>query len=188
MVLDTFDAIKDDFTELRDFFVNDLRILLQSPIGGNYAAVLVTTTACEVLGPLRFENNGERTFFREYLVPNAWRPLAGSLYDALRNGLAHSYATKTIVNIDGLRVELGISWQEKPHLRFDSEASTVYINVRELVQTLILGFETYENELKSEQELCERFRMRREKKRIVNVPDAERQAWKKLVSSQVVGA
>jgi len=59
-VSNCFDGIKEEFYELRNFILGDLRILLDSPVGGNYAAALLITNACEVIGPLRYENNGER--------------------------------------------------------------------------------------------------------------------------------
>ena len=180
----TYDDIKDDFEELRDFFKNDLRILIQSSVGGNYAAVLVATTACEVLGSLRFENNGEREFLRMYLLPETWHTVASSLYDALRNGLAHSYSTKTILQINGTDLEVGISWSEKPHLQFDDQRSVLYINVRELAQRVIEALATYEAELKTRPELCALYTKRRQKKRTINVhTSGERDAWKSLLSS-----
>ena len=187
MVTATYNDIKDDFEELRDFFTNDLRILIQSSVGGNYAAVLIATTACEVLGPLRFENNGEREFFRMYLLPETWRTVAPSLYDALRNGLAHSYATKTILNINGADLELGISWSEKPHLQFDHKHSVLYINVRKLAQQVSEALAVYEEELKAQPKLCVLYAERRKRKRIINVhTSVEREEWKALLSSKAI--
>ena len=183
----TYDDIKDDFEELRGFFKNDLRILTQSSAGGNYATVLVATTACEVLGPLRFENNGEREFFKNYLLPETWRTVAPSLYDALRNGLAHSYATKTIFRINGANLELGISWSEKPHLQFDHQHSVLYINVRELAQRVNEALAAYEAELKAQPQLCALYAKGRQKKREINVhTSSEREAWKALLLSTAI--
>jgi hypothetical protein len=182
-----YDDIKDDFQELRSFFKNDLHILIQSSVGGNYATVLVATTACEVLGPLRFENNGEREFFSKYLLPDTWHAVAPSLYDALRNGLAHSYATKTILHINGANLELSISWSEKPHLKFDCQHSILYINVRELAQRVNEALATYETELKTQPQLCALYAKRRQKKRTINIhTSSEREAWKALLSSKAI--
>jgi hypothetical protein len=186
---ESYDDIKNDFEELRDFFKNDLCILIQSPTGGNYAATLVATTACEVLGPLRFENNGGCEFFRKYLLPESesWQAVAPSLYNALRNGLAHSYATKTILNVNGTNVELGVSWSEKPHLQFDQKDSVLYINVRELAQGVNDALAAYENELKVEPQLRVLFARNRKKKMSINVQTStEREAWKSLLSSGVI--
>jgi hypothetical protein len=166
-----FDSIKEEFYELRDFILVDLRILLGSPAGGNYAAALLITTACEVVGPLRYENNGEREFFKNYLIPETWRPVAASVYDALRNGLAHSFATKTIMQINGSPVEIGVSWKDKPHFKYDATEATVYINVRELSEALERAFEAYENELANQSDLCDLFRKRRQRKRTVDIQD-----------------
>jgi len=182
----SYNDIKDDFEELCGFFKNDLRILIKSRTGGNYAAALVATTACEVLGPLRFENNGERNFFRKYLLPEPWQAVAPSLYDALRNGLAHSYATKAILKINDINLELVISWSEKPHLQFDKKDAVLYINVRELAQRVNDALATYEAELREDSQLRGLFAKNRRRKRTVNVhTSTERDAWTALLSSSV---
>lgn len=187
MTVVTYDDIKDDFEELRGFFKSDLRILIQSPVGGNYASVLIATTACEVLGPLRFENNCESEFFREYLLPAAWREVGPSLYDALRNGLAHSYTTKTILQVNDVNLELGISWSEKPHLKFNSQHSVLYINVRELAQRVYEALISYETELKEQPQLCALYEKRRKRKRTINVHTlSEREAWATLLLSNEI--
>lgn len=182
----TYDDIKDDFEELCGFFKNDLRILLQSSVGGNYATVLVATTACEVLGPLRFDNHGNHKFFSKYLLPETWKAVAPSLYNALRNGLAHSYATKTILHINGANLELGISWSAKPHLQFDHQHSVLYINVRELAHQVNEALATYEAELKAEPQLCARYKDRRQKRQTINVHTSELETWKALISSSAI--
>ena len=182
-----FNDIKDDFCELRDYILNDLRILLESPVGGNSAAALLITTACEVVGPLRYENSGEREFFKNFLVPDDWRSVAASVYDAMRNGLAHSFATKTIMQINDLPVELGISWKDKPHFKYDHREASLYINIRELSKALEKAFKAYEKELSTRRELCDLFRKRRQKKRTIEVQSQnERQEWKKLLMEQSV--
>lgn len=48
MVLE-FDEINEYFLELKAFVLNDLGIITNATIGGNYAAALLITTACEAL-------------------------------------------------------------------------------------------------------------------------------------------
>lgn len=97
----SFDLIEKEFYKLRDFVLNDLALLVILPKGGNYAAALLVATACEALGLLRYESGKGDEFFKNYLVPERWRPVASTIFDALRNGLAHSFETKVIVQIDG---------------------------------------------------------------------------------------
>ncbi len=182
-----FSDIESDFKELRKFILNDLDILLRSPVGGNYAAALIITTACEVLGPLRYENNGEREFFKEYLTPEEWKPVAQYIYNAIRNGLAHSFATKTIIQVNNSAIEIGISWRDKPHFKFDSVNSTVYINIRELSESLRVAFDKYQEELIGNCNLCAQYSKKRIKKRTVGVENLdERREWLKLMDSSNV--
>jgi hypothetical protein len=179
----SFDSIKEDLYELRDFVLNDLSLLLNLPQGGNYTAALLMATACEVLGRLRYENGGGSEFFRNYLVPESWQPVASTVFDALRNGLAHSFATKAVVQIPGAPLDLGVSWKEKPHFVYDAKDGCLYLNVRNLSEALREAFEKYEMELRTDSKLCELFRKRRQRKMIIDVQNAaEREEWKRLLS------
>ena len=180
----SFDSIKNDFYELRDFILNDLELLVSLPRGGNYAAALLITTACETIGRLRYKAGDGSEFFKNYLVPNDWKPVAFSIFDALRNGLAHSFATKAIIQIPEAPLELGISWKEKPHFTYDPNEGCVYINIADLSRALKRGFDIYEKELRADPKLSDLFRKRRQRKRALDVRDhTEGEAWKKLLST-----
>lgn len=177
----SFDLIEDDFYELRDFILNDLKILLKSPKGGNYAAALLVTTACDVLGKLKYKSGGGEQFFKEYFVPNDWQSMASSLYDALRNGLAHSFAPKAIVLIDNLEIELCISWKDKPHFKYDPVKNSIYFNIQNLAKALMTAFEKYEKDLINNKELCLFYNKKRNKKRVININHKEKEVWKNFI-------
>jgi len=178
-----FDAIESRFRELRDFVLNDLNLLLGSPRGGNYAAALLIATACEALGHLRYESGGGSKFFEEYMLPENWRPVSDSLFNALRNGLAHRFAPKVLLQVNSGPIELGISWREKPHLRCDQEKGCVYLNITNMAQSLALAFEAYDSQLREDPVFRDRFDQRWGKGRVVEVQDAtERHAWRQLLS------
>lgn len=180
---DSFDLIEKEFYELRDFFLNDLTLLVNLPKGGNYAATLLVANACEVLGRLRYESGEGDEFFKHYLVPESWKPVASTIFNALRNGLAHSFATKVIVQISGAVLNLGISWKEKPHFVYDAKEGCLYLNVQNLSDALRHAFEQYETELYTDTNLCELFLKRRQRKMTVDVRNsAERQEWERLLS------
>ena len=165
-----FETIAESFRRLRKFVLHDLELIVSEATGGNYAAVLLVTSACEALGRLRFgTESGGNLLFRDYLLPNDWQPVAGHLYDALRNGLAHGYAAKTIVQVGDRPVELVISWREKEHLSFAAEQSQLFINVQVLAEALGEAFDRYEKELRSRPELRERYRRWVRKKAEVHV-------------------
>jgi hypothetical protein len=60
-----FETMVGSFRRLRDFILHDLSLIVGAPTGGNYAAVLVVTAACEALGRLRFatESGGQSIFW-----------------------------------------------------------------------------------------------------------------------------
>lgn len=180
----TFANIEADFSELRDFVLFDLNLITSSPEGGNYAAALLIVTACEAAGMLRYGNrDGGLAFFREYLMPRKWHPVSKSIYDALRNGLAHSFVTKAILKATSKPIELGISWDKENHFEYDSGRTTLFINVQDFSKSLKEAFYRYEEELKQSAELRYLFVKWRKKQRVHEVKnEKEKNEWKKLLN------
>ena len=133
-----FAAIERDFEELRSFILNDIRQIVALEQGANYAAAAIIACAHETLAQLHLRGSRKYATFAETL-PTAWRAVAPSLFDALRNGIAHGYATKTIV-VAGSRVEIGVSWRERQHLSFDPIGELLYLNVQQLAKDLEAAF------------------------------------------------
>jgi hypothetical protein len=179
----TFENIKDEFSELKNFVLYDLNLITSASQGGNYAAALLVVTACEAAGTLRYgKNDGGLDFFRDYLVPEKWRPVSKSIYGALRNGLAHSFLTKAILKAADNPIELGISWSKENHFEYDPGRATLFINVQEISKKLKEAFQRYEEELKKHAELRNQFIKWRKKQRVFEVTDQkEKKAWKTLV-------
>jgi hypothetical protein len=179
----TFENIRNEFSELRNLILNDLKIIRGAPKGGNYAAALLVVTACEAAGTLRYgRKDGGFDFFRDYLVPEKWRSVSNSIYNALRNGLAHSFLTKAILKTDDKPIELGISWSKENHFEYDSRRATLFINIQEISKNLREAFEQYEWELEQNAELRDKFITWRKKQRVFEVEDqSEKEAWKMLV-------
>lgn len=178
-----FDDIKDDFSELKGFVLSGLRIITNAPKGGNYAAALLIATACEALGTLRYgKKDGGADFFRGYLVPARWHPVVKSIYDALRNGLAHSFSTKVILKVSDRPIELGISWSKEIHFEYDSSRATLFLNVQQLSKDLHQAFERYESELREDAKLRDRYVVWRKRQRVYEVNNEnEKGAWKALI-------
>ena len=181
----TFDTIKDDFFELRDFILNDLKIITNAPKGGNYAAALLIATACEALGTLRCgKKDAGEDFFRDYFMPKEWRPVAKSIYHALRDGLAHSFLTKVILQVADKPIELGISWKKEAHFEYDSSRATLFLNVQQLSEDLHQAFERYEAELKEDTKRRDNFvkwRKKQQEYHVHNKNETEKAAWKELL-------
>jgi hypothetical protein len=179
----TFGKIEEDFSELSGFVLNDLKIIMAAPKGGNYAAVLLVVTACEAVGMLRYgKKDGGSEFFRNYLTPNKWKSVANSVYDALRNGLAHSFATKSILRISDTQIEICVSWSKERHFNYDARRKMLFINIQALSQDLCQAFEKYKAELRNNAELRDKYIVWRRKERVVEIQnEEEKQSWKALV-------
>lgn len=182
-----FNEIKDEYLELERFVLTDLGIITNDPKGGNYAAALLITTACEVLGTLRYgKKDGGVDFFENYLLPEQWRVVSKSIYDALRNGLAHSFSTKVIVNASDRPVELGISWSKENHFSYDSRRSVLFLNIQHLSKDLRGAFSRYQSELEQYPDLRDKFVKWRKKQRVYQVQnEGEREKWNALVEQAV---
>lgn len=113
----------------------------------------VALAHAEVLAKLRGVDKD--AVFAETL-PREWRPVRRSLYDALRNGIVHGYATKTL-RVDGSPVGIGVSWRDHPHLSLDPARRTVFLNVETMAADLRRAFENYEAELLANADARERF-------------------------------
>jgi len=179
----TFENIKVEFSELRNFILNDLEMIRSAQKGGNYAAALLVVTACEAVGALRYgKKDGGLDFFRDYLVPEKRQSVSKSIYSALRNGIAHSFLTKTILKAIDKPIVIEISWSKENHFEYDSIRATLFINIQEFSMTLRQAFERYENELKQQAVLCDRFNKWRKKQGVFEVKDKkEKEAWKALI-------
>ena len=89
-----------EFETLSKSVLDELDLIDGQASGGNHAAVLLVMTACEAVGRGVFgTSNGGARFFRDYMLPKEWHGVAKSLFDVLRNGLAHSFETKTMVQV-----------------------------------------------------------------------------------------
>jgi hypothetical protein len=108
-----FEDIEDSLRLLRATFVDDVEPLIDQGTGGSYAVATLVAVGHEELSRLRFGSPQGELSFAETL-PDSWRPVAPSLYGALRDGLAHGYGAQTIT-YEGGRVMLGIATGPRPN-------------------------------------------------------------------------
>ena len=182
----TFEQIEPELRRLREFVLNDLDRILDQPVGGNYAAVAVALCAYDAIAKLEGGANarGERPFADS--LPQAWRPVAPTLYNALRNGLVHTYETKTVL-ASGRQIELVLSWRERPHLTFEDDR--LFLNVRDIVSGLGRAFNAFTQRLRDDAELRDRFWQRSQRARTLDVLDPrETEAWRRLLPGPRAGS
>ena len=109
--------LPQNFITLRDFVRNDLTQILSSAKPPNYSAAILVCIASEAIGKLLGRKADESVFIRDllgqYRIPHV---IGRSIFNAVRNGLAHFYETKNIV-ISGEELEVVISWRQYTHLK-----------------------------------------------------------------------
>ena len=102
--------------------LNDLKQIRKVPTNAPvYAVALLVAVASEALSRLEGRSVNavfvEEMFARAHSVPSV---VARVLFDAVRNGLAHVYDTKTIV-LGAEEVIVVLSWADRPHLSVATE-------------------------------------------------------------------
>jgi len=182
----SYERIRPRFERLRDFVLKDRDRIVGEPVGGNYAATAIIVCAYDAIADLRHGNSGRGHLAFEATLPDEWKPLAKSLYDALRNGLVHAYETKRI-SVDGREIELLVSWRGRRHLSLDT--GRVYLNVPRMADDLRRAFDDYDTTLRSDAAMRERFWKRSEQDRVQPVGDrAEVAAWRELLEAHTADA
>jgi hypothetical protein len=152
-----YEMIRPHFEELRNFILNDLQLLVSQKNGGNYITACLIACACEAMSWLRYgvPQKGE-LFFKEMMLPDKWKPVASSLYSALRDGIVHGYNTKTII-VGSRRGEIAVSWRNFSHLMVHKAGAYIYLNMQTMATDLKSALQKYEAELKADPKLRERY-------------------------------
>ena len=174
-----FEQIQPDFTQVRDFVLNDVHRVVSQEIGGNYAAVALIILAYDALADLHNGAKKQHQLFGERL-PAQWQPVAKSLFAALRNGLVHHWQAKRIV-FEGGAIQLYISWRDHPHLEFAD--GCLYLNVPHMAADLRDAFDDYEKELRADPVLRDDLRRRSHEPVQVVYDNHEVEAWRALMFS-----
>jgi len=120
--------------------------------------------------------------FATLLPGGIYQTVARTIYNALRNGLVHSYEAQDI-EFDGSSVGLAIAWRETPHLSVllkDGKPQLV-LNMRELCERLSEQIDSFRAELRADANARDRFFTQCRKERVHTAGTPEQvQAWKEL--------
>jgi hypothetical protein len=177
-----WEAIEETFARLRDFVLNDLDHLVRQKEGGQFAVVTLVLAACDALGRLYYgRDTGARVF--ERCLPEEWKPVAETLYNALRHGFVHGYEAKSVV-ADGTRVSFEVAWKGERHLTFPDESRSVLCIVAPtLVDELRDAFNSIEVELRGDATARDEFLQRDRKDRVNKIDGRDAESWMDAVSS-----
>jgi hypothetical protein len=186
-------ALPPAFLQLQGFARNDLKQIRkldkESPV---YAVGVLVAIATEALSQL--EGRGDDAVFAEDLLGlrHGVPVLVGRvLFDAVRNGLAHAYDTRTVV-LGSEEVVVVLSWEQRGHLSVASEdwlrdgklRRGICLNVGTLWADLDAHFSEFSQRLEQDAELRQRVTDNAAKqKRSVPQGDALH-AWRDFLSEQ----
>lgn len=181
----SYDDIREAFEEVRHNFCYDLCLLKSQILGGNYTTALLIACACETLARYTYGMKDEdiRRFFSEKMLPEEWRPVGHSLFDAIRNGIAHNFQTKPIRIGDSL-VDIGISWRQQPHLKFSPDKKVLYLNIQTMAQQIIDLLGEYEQALRTDSRLRQQFANALRADWTGRPKGEELIAWKRLLGAE----
>ena len=176
----SYDSIREDFERIRGYFTNDLEVLVKQNVSVNYLAAFLIACACETIAWYKYHNSKGDLVFKE-LLPERWKPVAFSLYDAMRNGIAHRYETKRL-KVGERHLDICISWKMERHLTFSPDKTAVYLNIKDMAGKLFALFEQYERDLRVSPDLREKFRAGSRGSWDKSPPGNEIAIWKELLS------
>ncbi len=139
-------SLQQELGRLRRWIMTDLDRMLQVDPGPNYAAALLIVIATEGLS--RLLSRDPHSIFVQYLInsPKVTSAMALDVWDALRNGLAHIYDTKTLKTRTS-DLEIIVSWGKKKHLGVSHNPKRLYVNVRTMRNLLFKAFRSEESRL-----------------------------------------
>jgi hypothetical protein len=141
-----YEAIRPRFEQIREYVIDDLDRVINQTEGGNYIAAALVTCACDAMSNLKFGKENQGHLFFEEVLPKEWRPVAKTLYEAIRHGLVHTYDTR-LVCVGSREIEVVISWGQKPHLRLSQDGKQIYINIKQLSRDFKSVMKQYESDL-----------------------------------------
>ena len=184
-----FHAIEQRFREIFGFIQEDLSRIIQVEPDVNYAAAALIACACETMARYRNASGEGGEAFATLLPGGIYQTAAKTIYNALRNGLVHSYEAQDI-EFNGSLVGLAIAWQETPHLSFlrNEGKPHLVLNMRELCKRLSEQIDSFRAELMADANARDRFFTQSRKDRVhtAGTPQ-EVQAWKELTQG-IAGA
>lgn len=176
----TYETIRPRFEQVQDYVVSDLDRVIEQTDGGNYIAAALITCACDALSNLKYGQQNRGYLFFEDLLPSEWRPVAKSLYEAIRHGLIHTYDTRLIC-IGPRELEVIISWGQKPHLHLSENGKQIYINIKSLSNDFKAALKQFESDLQEQPTLRDTFARSINRWRKQQIAKDEVAKWEQLL-------
>jgi hypothetical protein len=173
------DYVKREFDETLGYIRGDIQWLIDKQTGLNYTIALLVVCGCEMLAACLGDTNrhGE-TVFAGFL-PDEWQPLAGVLYSALRDGLAHGFDTRHLL-VDGEEHQIHLDAKGPPGIRFarTDRGIGLFIRTRSIADALCKRITDYEVLLQHDEAACHQFLEARQRPAVLKGPELA--TWRAL--------
>ena len=161
-----FQDIEKEFKETFGYVRQDIAKILEMDLRLHYTITLLVCCACEMLTWHR--NLKEEQAFEVFtsLLPDAepYKNLGKTLWEAIRNGLAHNFRPDTIrIEDDEWRFTIS-SGHSGPHMSVTGgapdkeEPHWVHLNIRVFSERVMSQIDAYEQELRVSPDACRMFK------------------------------
>lgn len=178
-----FAEIEKEFRETFGYVRQDIAAIRKANLGLNYTVALLICCACQMLA---WHKDLEDDQVFTSLLPDteAYQVIGKTMFEALRNGLAHRFRPDTI-KIGNQQWRFAIYWRGGSNLRAsEGEPNWLPLNVKVLEEQLAAKIDAYEEELR--QSASARLGFREKSKRCIRdiPPQATRiaEAWKAMLA------
>ena len=169
-----FKEIEKEFNETFGYVRQDIAEILNKNLGLNYTIALLVCCACQMLTWHRNLRDDQAYEVFTSLLPDTepYKAVGKTLWEALRNGLAHNFRPDTIkIEDDEWRFTIS-SRQPGPRMRVTKgQPHWIHLNIRALSSRVIPQIDAYEQELRASADA--RLRFREKSKRYIKTIPAE---------------
>jgi hypothetical protein len=159
-----FKEIEKEFSETFGYVRQDIAAILKNNLGLNYTIALLVCCACEMLtwhGGLR-DDQAHEVFTSILPDTEPYRAVGKTLWEAMRNGLAHKFRPDTI-RIENDEWRFTISSRGGPHVSVTKgQPHWIHLNIRECSSRVSSQIDAYEQELRASADARLRFHQRSE--------------------------
>lgn len=151
----SFNEIEKEFSETFGYVRGDLAELLKNDHPLHYTVALLVCCACEMLTWHRGLRDDQAHEVFTSLLPDAepYKAFGKTFWEALRNGLAHTFRPATIkIGDDEWRFAIS-SDPTGPRIRvMKGDPHWIYLNIRDLSSRVNFQIDVYEQELRTSAE------------------------------------
>lgn len=172
----TYADIEKEFDESLGYIQGDIAEIRRVNKSLNYTVALLIGCGCEVLAAGRGDRKHAEAVLAE-MLDGDWKLLAGPIFNALRNGLAHSFDTKHL-HVDGDEIQIYLAWGQT--VMFDPRPNGLYIGTQVLAQRLHEKIDEFRKTLQNDNAACQVFRQASDYQSAAKFSQIETDAWKRL--------